>query len=65
MPEPIYIFTDGACKGNPGDMGIGIVIIPDINDSSKIIQIQKYIGKGTNNIAELTHILLCHFYRYP
>lgn len=56
MPEPIYIFTDGACKGNPGDMGIGIVIIPDINDSSKIIQIQKYIGKGTNNIAELTAI---------
>lgn len=52
MPT-IYAFTDGACKFNPGPMGIGIVII---KDGKVVNQISHHIGHGTNNIAELTAI---------
>lgn len=44
----MIIYTDGACKGNPGPMGVGIII----GDK----EISKYLGKGTNNTAELTAI---------
>lgn len=52
----IFVFTDGSCRGNPGPMGIGIVIIPNINDMNTIVKFGKKIGNGTNNIAELTAI---------
>lgn len=55
--EKIYIFTDGACSGNPGPMGIGYVYVY-INGMGKEItkEVSEGIGKGTNNIAELTAI---------
>jgi ribonuclease HI len=49
----ISIYTDGACKGNPGPAGFGVVVV--INDIP-IIQYAKYIDKATNNIAELKAI---------
>ena len=52
-PSPIHIYTDGACFGNPGPMGIGVVLLAD--DRRK--EISEYLGPlGTNNIAELTAI---------
>lgn len=49
----VIIYTDGACSGNPGPMGIGIAIY----DGEKLIKkISKPIGKGTNNIAEYTAV---------
>lgn len=42
------LYCDGASRGNPGDAGIGCVIIID----SKKIEISEYIGKTTNNVAE-------------
>lgn len=42
------IYCDGASRGNPGDAGIGCVIIFD----NKKIEISEYIGKTTNNVAE-------------
>ena len=46
----LNIFTDGGSRNNPGDAGIGVVII-DSND--KIIrQVSEYIGIETNNVAE-------------
>lgn len=51
--ETIIIYTDGACHGNPGPMGIGVVII----DHGKRREVSEYLGEGTNNIAELTAIL--------
>ena len=49
----MIIYTDGACSGNPGPMGIGIAIY----DGEKLIKkISKPIGKGTNNIAEYTAV---------
>lgn len=50
----LIIYTDGACFGNPGPMGIGIVIY---RGRKKIKEISEYIGKGTNNIAEYTAVL--------
>jgi ribonuclease HI len=46
------LWTDGACSGNPGPMGIGIVAI----DGGKRKEVGEYLGVGTNNIAELTAI---------
>lgn len=48
----IKIYTDGASSGNPGPAGIGVLLI--FGDKTK--QISQYIGKATNNIAELTAI---------
>ena len=48
----VEIWTDGACSGNPGPMGIGVVII----DGPERREKGEYLGVGTNNIAELTAI---------
>lgn len=50
--NPIIVFTDGASRGNPGPSGIGIVLT--INGKKK--KYKKYIGNGTNNIAELNAV---------
>ncbi len=49
----LIIYTDGASSGNPGPMGIGIVIW---KEGKKIGEISEYIGNGTNNIAEYTAV---------
>jgi ribonuclease HI len=49
----IHVWTDGACSGNPGPCGIGVVVI----DGAEQKEISEYLGEGTNNIAELTAIL--------
>ena len=51
--DAIIIYTDGACHGNPGPMGIGIVLL----DRGERREVSEYLGEGTNNIAELTAIL--------
>jgi ribonuclease HI len=48
----VEIWTDGACSGNPGPMGIGVVVI----DGPERREKGEYLGVGTNNIAELTAI---------
>jgi ribonuclease HI len=49
----IQVWTDGACTGNPGPAGVGVVII----DGTERRELSEYLGEGTNNIAELTAIL--------
>ena len=51
-PDTIHVWTDGACTGNPGPMGIGVVVIADSGRQ----EVGEYLGVGTNNIAELTAI---------
>ncbi len=51
-PSTIHVWTDGACSGNPGPMGIGIVVVADRQRAEH----GEYLGVGTNNIAELTAI---------
>ncbi len=50
--DAVIIYTDGACTGNPGPAGIGVVIL----DGDSRRELSEYLGKGTNNIAELTAI---------
>src|SRR3989338_1939907 len=51
--QVVYIYTDGACSGNPGPMGIGVYM----RKGKRVMEmISQYLGKGTNNTAELTAI---------
>jgi ribonuclease HI len=52
--DAIHVWTDGACSGNPGAAGLGVVII---GDGPRQREISEYLGEATNNIAELTAIL--------
>ena len=49
----IHVWTDGACTGNPGPAGLGVVII----DGKERRELSEFLGMGTNNIAELMAIL--------
>lgn len=49
----IHVWTDGACTGNPGPAGLGVVIL----DGDERRELSEYLGEGTNNIAELMAIL--------
>jgi ribonuclease HI len=52
-PGTVVAYADGACSGNPGPAGLGVVI----NDGPRRIELSEYLGEGTNNIAELTAVL--------
>jgi ribonuclease HI len=52
LGSPIEVWTDGACSGNPGPMGIGVVVL----DGGTRKELGEYLGIGTNNIAELVAI---------
>lgn len=52
-PGAIVIYTDGACIGNPGPAGVGVVLL--YQGVRK--ELSEYLGHGTNNIAELTAVL--------
>jgi ribonuclease HI len=46
-------FTDGACKGNPGPAGSGVVVVlPDGRRGEAC----RALGHATNNVAELTAV---------
>lgn len=46
-------WTDGACSGNPGPAGLGVVLFHE----GQRTELSEYLGTATNNIAELTAIL--------
>lgn len=50
----IVAFTDGASLGNPGPMGIGVVIY---RDGVLVEELSEYLGHGTNNIAEYSAVI--------
>jgi ribonuclease HI len=52
-PDAILAFTDGACSGNPGPAGIGVVLVCGNNRK----EISEYIGEATSNIAELSAVV--------
>ena len=51
--DEVLVFADGACSGNPGPAGLGVVAL--FGDQRR--ELSEYLGKATNNIAELTAIL--------
>jgi ribonuclease HI len=50
----LVIYTDGASLGNPGPMGVGIVVL---RDGIVVEELSEYIGNGTNNIAEYSAVI--------
>jgi len=52
----ITIYCDGACLGNPGPMGIGVVVA---RDGEIIREISEGLSEvGTNNTAEMQAIIV-------
>ena len=57
MSEKYYkLFSDGACRGNPGIGGAGAVITDDADHV--IWEGKEYLGHCTNNIAEYKALIL-------
>ena len=55
VPTDAWIaYTDGACSGNPGPAGSGVVLV---SPQGKMREGLEYLGEATNNVAELTGIL--------
>ena len=52
-PKKINIYTDGACKGNPGQGGWGAIL----DYEGHIKEISGYSPNTTNNIMELTAVI--------
>ena len=53
-PDAWIAYTDGACSGNPGPAGSGVVLV---SPKGKMYEGFEYLGEATNNVAELTAIL--------
>ena len=53
MDNRIYIYTDGACKGNPGPGGWGALLI--YSKTKK--ELHGFNPETTNNIMELTAVI--------
>jgi len=55
MNKRLFIYIDGAARGNPGPAGIGIVIFDE--NKERIKEFHKYVGETTNNIAEYNGLI--------
>lgn len=53
--KKLKVYVDGASRGNPGDAGIGIVMLDE--NGNVIKEMSDYIGQTTNNIAEYTALV--------
>lgn len=52
--KAVEISTDGACSGNPGPAGIGVVIR---QADQVLLTVSEAIGDATNNIAEYKAVI--------
>lgn len=56
----LVCYVDGACSGNPGPMGVGVVILDEIDGAMSpprlVAEKSLHLGHGSNNIAELRAI---------
>ncbi len=54
--KKIIAYTDGGARGNPGPSGIGVFITDAKGEMMK--EVKKFLGHGTNNVAEYTAALV-------
>jgi len=52
----LFLYTDGASRGNPGDAGAGIVILDE--QGEELVAQGRYLGTCTNNVAEYQALIL-------
>lgn len=58
----VKIYTDGACSGNPGPMGAGIIL----QSGEKTLKKSIFLGEGTNNKAEFLSVVeALRLLKYP
>lgn len=53
----MYVYTDGACRGNPGKGGWAFIILDPTNNNTVIDKGSSGVLKTTNNRMELTAAL--------
>lgn len=51
-----FLYADGACRGNPGPAGSGAALLNE--DGHVVAEAMKYLGHGTNNVAEYTALII-------
>ena len=57
MTDPAFnLYTDGACRGNPGYGGAGAVLLD--GNGSTVASVKKFLGLCTNNVAEYRALIL-------
>jgi ribonuclease HI len=57
MAEKIFrLYTDGACRGNPGSGGAGVLLTD--KEGNTVATVKRYLGDCTNNIAEYQALIL-------
>ncbi len=52
----LNLYTDGACRGNPGQGGAGAVLLDE--EGNVLAAVKNYLGLCTNNIAEYRALIL-------
>jgi len=53
--QALLIFTDGGARGNPGPAAIGFIIKD--NYGEVLVELGKFIGRATNNVAEYQAVI--------
>jgi len=56
MSQRLYLYIDGACRGNPGQGGAGAAFLTLAGEI--VSKHKKFLGECTNNIAEYEALLL-------
>ncbi len=56
MEEQLFLFTDGASRGNPGPSAMGIVLKNQKGET--LLKKSQFCGRGTNNEAEYKALIL-------
>ncbi len=51
----MFLYIDGASRGNPGPAGVGVLILD--KNRKRLKELYKYIGDTTNNIAEYNALI--------
>ena len=54
-PEKVFIYTDGASRGNPGPASLGVYIVD--KDDQVYAEIAEPLGEQTNNFAEYAAVV--------
>lgn len=52
--DKLFIYTDGASRGNPGPSAVAFLIF---SDQKLLFSHKENIGKSTNNVAEYTALI--------